>query len=309
MIKQYYSFKRKLNFLLFNLINSLAPYNWIQKLYLLSKEKNKNKNKTNIEIDNFLSNYKLEKKLYAMDVGAEGGFNIDGGLNQKYINNFIPIMSEPRNIEEKNKNLTSKAVWSSNGEKILYVTGKNPSGSSFYIPDEIGFSFHTDEIGFKDYEVTEKILVKTTTIMDHLNDLDIKNIDYLKIDTQGAEFEILRGLGKFRPLLIKVEVQIIPLYKNVPSWTELVNLMHQYGYIIINQEQFAINRFMDFPHIVDMIFIPNFLTTTGREIINTRKKEFIFLMVSVGEIKILQKISSLLNFSEDKDIQNIKIIK
>ena len=32
-------------------------------------------------------------------------------------------------------------------------------------------------------------------------------------------------------------------------------------------------------------------------------------MVSVGEIKILQKISSLLNFSEDKDIQNIKIIK
>jgi FkbM family methyltransferase len=309
MKNQFQNLKKKIIKILFNLLILIIPYNSFHKLYNLSKKKNKEDNTRSTWIDSFLKSLNLKKKLYAFDIGSEGGFNIDAGLNQKYINNFIPIMSEPREIESKNKNFTSKAFWSSKGKKILYVTGKNPSGSSFYIPDEVGFSFHTDKKGFKEYQVTDKILVKTTTISHYLNELNIKNIDYLKIDTQGAELEILKGLGKFRPLLAKVEVQIIPLYKNVPSWTELVDLMRKYNYIVIDQEQFAINRFMNFPHIVDMIFIPNFLTTKGKEIINSRKKEFIFLMLVCGEIKILQKISSLLNFSEDKEIQNLKIIR
>lgn len=304
-MKIYNSLKKKLKELFLNLIVSHTDYQTIQRLNYLSKIKYKENNINNNRVDRFLINFRLNKKLYALDIGAEGGFNIDGGLNRKYINNFIPIMSEPREIESKNKNLTSKAFWSSKDEKLLYVCGRNPSGSSFYEPDEVGFSFHTDKIGFKEYEITDKILVKTTTISDHLNDLKIKNIDYLKIDTQGAEFEILKGLGKFRPLKAKVEVQIIPLYKNVPSWTELVHLMHQYNYILINQEEFATNRFMDFPHIVDMNFIPNFMTTKGKEVINSRKKEFIFLMLVSGETKVLKKISNLLNFSEDKVIQNL----
>ena len=305
-MKQYCSLiKKKLMIFFLNLIISLTYRNLIQRLNLFSKKKTKENNIKNTRVDSFLISLRLNKKLYALDIGSDGGFNIDGFLNKKYNNNFILILSEPREMESKNENITSKAFWSSKDEKILYVTGRNPGGSSFYIPDEVGFSFHTDEIGFKDYEITDKILVKTTTISDHLNDLNIENIDFLKIDTQGAEFEILKGLGKFRPLLVKVEVQIIPLYKNVPSWTELVNLMHQYNYILINQEEFAINRFMDIPHIVDMIFIPNFLTTKGKEVINLRKKEFIFLMLVSGEIKVLKKISNLLNFSEDEAIQNL----
>ena len=301
--------RKKFNKILFKIINLLTSYNWIKRLYHYSKVKNRQSNYQNLRIDNFLKNLKLEKKLYALDIGAEGGFNIDGDLNPKYNNNFILILSEPRKTELKDENLTSKAFWSSEGEKLLYITGKNPSGSSFYLPDEVGFSFHTDEKGFKDYEVTDQSLVKTTTIKDYINKLNIKDIDYLKIDTQGAEFEILKGLGQFRPLLVKVEVQIIPLYKNVPSWTKLVDLMHQHNYIVINQNDFSLNRFMDFPHQSDMFFIPNFLTEKGKNTISSRRKEFIFLMSISGEIKLLQKISSLLNFSEDKEIQNLKIVK
>ena len=41
------------------------------------------------------------------------------------------------------------------------------------------------------------------TLENVLTELNIESLDYLKIDTQGAEFEILQGLGKYRPLLIK----------------------------------------------------------------------------------------------------------
>ena len=38
-----------------------------------------------------------------------------------------------------------------------------------------------------------------------LYELTVKSLDYLKIDTQGAELEILKGMGNYRPLLIKIE--------------------------------------------------------------------------------------------------------
>ena len=35
------------------------------------------------------------------------------------------------------------------------------------------------------------------TIENLLSSLKVKELDYLKIDTQGAELEILKGLGNF----------------------------------------------------------------------------------------------------------------
>ena len=51
------------------------------------------------------------------------------------------------------------------------------------------------------------------------------SVAHRKIDTQGSEFEILKGLGEYFPLMMKIEAQIIPMYKNVPNWSELVNYL------------------------------------------------------------------------------------
>ena len=72
------------------------------------------------------------------------------------------------------------------------------------------------------FDVTSTQQIECDTIENNLNDCKIENIDYLKVDTQGAELEILKGLGKYKPLLIKCEVQIYPMYKDVPEWTESV---------------------------------------------------------------------------------------
>ena len=65
--------------------------------------------------------------------------------------------------------------------------------------------------------------IQCDTINNLLSELHIKNLDYLKIDTQGAELDILKGIGSYRPLLIRLEVHIFSMYKNVPSWNKLLN--------------------------------------------------------------------------------------
>ena len=54
------------------------------------------------------------------------------------------------------------------------------------------------------------------------------------------------------------------------------------------------------------MFIPNYLTEFGKEIITSREKEFISLMVIFGQIRLLQNISSKLNFADNSEIQKLK---
>ena len=73
---------------------------------------------------------------------------------------------------------------------------------------------------------SKTIEVECDTISNMLSGLNIKNLDYLKVDTQGAELEILNGIGNYRPLLIKIETHIFSMYSNVPSWHKLLNYLY-----------------------------------------------------------------------------------
>ena len=54
--------------------------------------------------------------------------------------------------------------------------------------------------------------IECDTIENSLKELNIKNLDYLKIDTQGSELQILKGLGTYRPSIIKLEAHIFSMY-------------------------------------------------------------------------------------------------
>ena len=147
--------------------------------------------------------------------------------------------------------------------------------------------------------------IECTTIKESLNKFKVNNLDFLKIDTQGAELEILKGMGEYFPLIMKIEGQIIPMYKNVPNWSELVNHLYKINYMIC--EWIEIGKHVTrTPAEMDMIFIPNYLTEFGKETITSREKEFISLMVIFGQIRLLQNISSKLNFAANSEIQKLK---
>ena len=175
-----------------------------------------------------------------------------------------------------------------------------------YKPNKSGFNLYNfKKKDFSLFDVSEEIEVECTTVKESLNKLSIKYLDFLKIDTQGAELEILKGLGEYFPSMMKIEAQIVPMYENVPSWSELINHLYKINYMTCEWIEIG-SHLTRTPVEMDMIFIPNYLTEFGKKIILSREKEFTSLMLIFGQIKLLQTISEKLNFSINSEIQKFK---
>jgi hypothetical protein len=57
---------------------------------------------------------------------------------------------------------------------------------------------------------------------------------------------------------------------------------------------------------MDMIFIPNFSKDIGKKSILERQNEFISLMLISGQIKILKKISKIINLGYSENYMNVR---
>ena len=250
-----------------------------------------------------------EKKLIGLDIGSQGGFNSDNYFPKKYNNFFQKILVDPLNNSlknEKDTNIINKGFWSDKGSRKLYILGNRPGSSSMFEPDIKSLEIY----GFKEkdfylFDITKTKIVECDTLSSSLSDINFNNLDYLKIDTQGAELEILKGIGNYRPLIIKCEVQLFPMYKNIPSWTETVDFLNKLGYMISDWRKIG-SHITRTPVEMDMIFIPNFSINSGEKIIKEKEKEFIALMLISGQIKLLKKISKSLNLGHSEFYMKIK---
>ena len=260
---------------------------------------------------NLISKLLVDNKLIALDVGAQGGFFESNIFSKKYNNFFDPIVVEPlsneaEKLSKKNYKVITKGLWSTNCKKKLYVLGKRLGSSSMYKPSKDNYDLYNfKKKDFSLFDITNEIEVECTTANESLNKLNIKHLDFLKIDTQGSELEILKGLGEYRPLIIKVEAQVVPMYEDVPNWSELMNYLYKINYMTSEWVEIG-------PHLtrspveMDMIFIPNYLNDLGKKLILSREKAFVSLMLIFGHIKLLQTISEKLNFSTNLELQKTK---
>ena len=260
---------------------------------------------------NLISKLLVDNKLIALDVGAQGGFFESNIFAKKYNNFFDPIVVEPlsneaEKLSKKNYKVITKGLWSTNCKKKLYVLGKRLGSSSMYKPSKDNYDLYNfKKKDFSLFDITNEIEVECTTANESLNKLNIKHLDFLKIDTQGSELEILKGLGEYRPLIIKVEAQVVPMYEDVPNWSELMNYLYKINYMTSEWVEMG-------PHLtrspveMDMIFIPNYLNDLGKKLILSREKAFASLMLIFGHIKLLQIISEKLNFSTNLELQKTK---
>jgi len=243
------------------------------------------------------------KKLIGLDVGAQGGFNSDKFFPKKYNKYFESILVDPlKNSlkDDQSKHTINKGLWSSKGIRKLYILNKRPQSSSMYEPDKRSLAIY----GFKEkdfhlFDVSKTEMVECDTLSSSLKELNINTLDYLKIDTQGAELEILKGLENYRPLMIKCEVQIFPMYKKEPSWTEVTDLLYKLGYMVSDWKKIGYHATRT-PVEMDMVFIPNFLIESGKKLILEKEKEFVSLMLISGQIKLLKKVSKILNLKHSE---------
>ena len=241
-----------------------------------------------------ISHLLKNEKIVSLDVGAQGGFNSDKFFPSKYNCFFKDILIEPINSEAEklkhNKFIINKGLWSKKEKKKLNILENRLGSSSMYEPDEELFDLHNlKKKDYDNYKITRSIEVECDTLTNQLKDLEINKLDYLKIDTQGAELEILKGIGEYRPLLIKTEAHFFSMYKNVPNWNELVNFLYDLNYTLIDFKGIG-NHSTRIPAEADMIFIPNFNNKIGKKLILDNKDKFISLMLIFGQLKILQVI-------------------
>ena len=258
---------------------------------------------------NTIKNILNDQKIVSLDVGAQGGFNSDKFFPSKYNIFFEDILIEPIKSEAEKlsneKRIINKGLWSKQDKKKLYILGNRLGSSSMYEPDKKKFDLHNvKEENYKNYDVTKTTEIECDSINNLLSELNIKNLDYLKVDTQGAELEILNGIGNYRPLLIKIETHIFSMYKDVPSWHKLLNHLYELNYVVIDWKGIGEHN-TRVPAEMDMILIPNFNNNEGKNLIINSKEKFISLLLIFGQLNLLKLILKRFNI-DNKELEKFQ---
>lgn len=170
-----------------------------------------------------LSFYNNKKNGYFVEIGANDGINLSNTylLESDYNWKGICVEALPDKFNELVKNRKSininKAVYDTTGEILQFSSDNLYSGI-------------TDKIDKHMYSKTkQQISVETMT----LNDILDKNnapifIDYISIDTEGSEFEIIKSvdLNKYKFGLMHIEHNYVE-----PRRTEIKTYLLNNGYL------------------------------------------------------------------------------
>ena len=174
----------------------------------------------------------VEKKVFEndpliiVDVGARKGFekHWDHYKNQSKLIGFEPNEDSYKEcVEEKSNEQTSYypfALYDKKGEKDFYITSYT-SACGFYKPDKkIVRRFGREDI----FEITDITKVKTIDLDSFSNEYELPNIDFIKLDTEGSELDILKGAEKTLKnsvLGLSIEVEFIKMYLDQPLFSEI----------------------------------------------------------------------------------------
>ena len=176
-------------------------------------------------------------KIEILDIGAmlEGDPRYIALLDQEMVNvtGFEP---NPQELEKLNRHQNDNQKWLpdflGNGEVATVYLTRYPGCSSLYEPDpEIIDRFLT--IGTSNSRGNFGVIDRKTVQTKKLNEiLTCPRADYIKIDVQGSELDILRnGLEKCSDaLVIETEAEFIPVYKDQPLFGDIQIFMREIGF-------------------------------------------------------------------------------
>ena len=164
------------------------------------------KSKSQIRQDLFvISELNFKSNGYFVEFGATNGVDLSNTYLLEKEFNFYGILAEPNPSQWKDLRLNrsaqfeDKCVWSKSGEKLNFVdSGVLSTLSSFSDCDR-----HAEERKYGN-----QFEVDTISLTDMLEKFDAPSeIDYLSIDTEGSEYEILsaHNFDRFRFKVITVE--------------------------------------------------------------------------------------------------------
>ena len=105
--------------------------------------------------------------------------------------------------------------------------GRFPMTSSLYEPNMALLEKFSDLAAF--HEVKEVREVSTHRLDDVA---ELGAVDYLKMDVQGAELDVIGGAGRTlsEAVVVQTEVELIPLYKDQPLFADIDRALRAHGF-------------------------------------------------------------------------------
>lgn len=176
------------------------------------------------------------KSISLVDIGAAG----DIEPRWKYIEQNLSYTGfEPdrrsRDLLIKNKNaclshrILPFALGSESNDETTINLCRNPKVSSTLAPNKKFFSLFPDSRRC-DVVSTEVVILRK------LDEIGLKEVDFLKIDTQGSELDILKGATSSlcSVLGLEIEVEFVELYKKTALFGEIVQFLNSQGFEFID---------------------------------------------------------------------------
>ena len=149
----------------------------------------------------------FNKKFYFVDIGCSRGFF------SMYLLNLKNLKAEGLCIDPLNDSLDDfKEILKINGVKrVKLLNGlisdqKNKTRKIYRVNDLHGYYSIIKNVNFADKKIKEKFKINTYTLDQLIIDKNnLKRVDFIKIDTEGAEYEILtesiKTIQKFKPAI------------------------------------------------------------------------------------------------------------
>lgn len=156
-----------------------------------------------------------------------------GAAGTKIDPEFDYYLFEPRDGEldsykdKSNVKNFNVGLYSANTTKTLYITKKGLC-SSLYEPN-------IEELKKYDQYTQRFHIVRTVELevirLDSVVPIGTV-VDYLKIDAQGSELDILKGAGDLlhTTKVIECEVEFVPIYKDQPLFEDVKQYLESYGF-------------------------------------------------------------------------------
>lgn len=178
------------------------------------------------------------------DVGANSGtdsLKVASSRSDAIVYAFEPTPKLIEDLKSRSAGLNNyiivpKAISNYNGETTFYISGNADWGCSSIC--EFNNNLSKTWPGRTDFKVTDQVKVDVIKLADFIKENNIKSIDYLHVDAQGQDLEVLMGLDD-KINIVKAGVIEMPtshntkLYKNQKYIKDdAINFLKEHGFKI-----------------------------------------------------------------------------
>jgi FkbM family methyltransferase len=178
-----------------------------------------------------------KEPIVVVDIGARGGFEDQWSIFERQVK---VIGFDPDNDEcDRLNQLTHDtdviyypyALADKISKRNFYETFF-PDSSGFYEPDLNFWHRFPDEINLK---VKRRLSVNTIDLDTFVKSRGLKNIDFIKSDVEGAEYDVLKGAKNIlnKSILgLSLEVQFFQVHKKQKVFSDVDSLLREHGFIL-----------------------------------------------------------------------------